>query len=208
MDAVEDLMREEGYAALSARSVAKRAGLKYQIVFYYFQTMDDLLLSTYQRRTDALSKRVVSAVHSVMPLHEIWKSLIGDDDGVLSLEYMAMSNHNAAIRIETVRFGEQMRRLIAATLSAPTDRSKSADNNLSPLGVTWILNAIICLLSFESALGLSGGHRDVVAMVEAFLDKIEPESGSLGSAAEAATVVEIVSRPALAAKRSRATAGR
>ena len=45
MDGVEAVLREDGYAALSARSVAERAGLKHQLVYYYFATMDDLLLS-------------------------------------------------------------------------------------------------------------------------------------------------------------------
>src|SRR5579862_735329 len=57
MDAVEAVMREDGYAALSARSVARRAGLKYQIVFYYFETMDALLLATYRRRTQTVLER-------------------------------------------------------------------------------------------------------------------------------------------------------
>lgn len=143
------------------------------------------------------------------PLHGIWQSLTRDDDGVLSLEYMAMSNHNEAIRAETVKFGEQMRRIIAAMVPAPTGRAKSADNKLPPIGVTWILNAIICLLSFESALGLSGGHREVVAMVENFLDKIEPKSlDSVGSTAHAPTGTEVALRLPLAARRKRATARR
>ena len=49
MDAVESVMREDGYGALTARSVAERAGLKHQLVYYYFQTLDDLLIATYER---------------------------------------------------------------------------------------------------------------------------------------------------------------
>ena len=60
MDGVEAVMRELGYGALTARSVAERAGLKHQLVYYYFETMDELLMATYLRHTG----RVVGAALS------------------------------------------------------------------------------------------------------------------------------------------------
>ena len=98
MDAVEAVMREQGYAALSARSVAARAGLKYQIVFYYFETMDDLLLAAYRRRTETVLQRSEQALTSERPLHAFWQVSSDPFDAALTLEYMAMSNHNQLIR--------------------------------------------------------------------------------------------------------------
>jgi AcrR family transcriptional regulator len=174
MDAVEELMIEQGYAALSARKVAEQARLKYQIVFYYFKTMDDLLLATYQRRTQQLSVQVEQAIQSARPLHAIWMSMFKSTDAALSLEYMAMSNHNPAIKAETVEFGERLRRLLAARVSTPLAGSGASSLGVSPIGIAWILNAIICILSFESVLGLSGGHREVIALVEHYLEIVEP----------------------------------
>ena len=45
-------MLEEGYAAVTSRRVAAQAGLKPQLVHYYFRTMDDLFLAAYRRRAD------------------------------------------------------------------------------------------------------------------------------------------------------------
>jgi AcrR family transcriptional regulator len=45
MGATESVMREEGYGALTSRHVAARAGLNQQTVYYYFETMDGLLLA-------------------------------------------------------------------------------------------------------------------------------------------------------------------
>ena len=45
LDAAEQVMREEGYAAVTSRRVAQRAGLKPQLVHYYFRTMDELFLA-------------------------------------------------------------------------------------------------------------------------------------------------------------------
>ena len=53
LDAAEQLMLREGYAAVSSRRVAAEAGIKPQLVHYYFRTMDDLFLETYRRRATA-----------------------------------------------------------------------------------------------------------------------------------------------------------
>ena len=53
--ATELLMHEEGYVAVSARRVAARAGLKPQLVHYYFRTMDELLLDVFDRFADNIA---------------------------------------------------------------------------------------------------------------------------------------------------------
>lgn len=52
LDAAEQLMIEEGYVAVTSRRVAERAGLKPQLVHYYFRTMDDLFLAVFVRRAE------------------------------------------------------------------------------------------------------------------------------------------------------------
>lgn len=175
MDAVEALMREQGYAALSARAVAARAGLKYPIVFYYFETMDDLLLATYRRRTQSVLERTEAALASERPLHALWDAVSDPFDAALSLEYMAMSNHNQLIRAETIRFGEQIRRLVVDRLAGRLRPIGPEGAPFAPFGVTVGLTSLGGILGFESALGLSGGHQEVRAMVEAILRRLEPE---------------------------------
>jgi AcrR family transcriptional regulator len=52
LDAAEQLMLEEGYAAVTSRRVAEKAALKPQLVHYYFRTMDDLFLAAFRRRAE------------------------------------------------------------------------------------------------------------------------------------------------------------
>ena len=52
LDAAEQLMLDEGYAAVTSRRVAARAGLKPQLVHYYFRTMDDLFIEVFRRRAE------------------------------------------------------------------------------------------------------------------------------------------------------------
>ncbi|PWQ88856.1 TetR family transcriptional regulator, partial [Enterococcus faecium] len=44
IDATAKIMRDEGYAAATARRVAAEAGVKQALVYYYFPTMDDLFV--------------------------------------------------------------------------------------------------------------------------------------------------------------------
>ncbi len=55
-------MLEEGYAAVTSRRVAAQAGLKPQLVHYYFRTMDDLFLAAYRRRADQGLERLAQAL--------------------------------------------------------------------------------------------------------------------------------------------------
>lgn len=175
LDAVEAVMREQGYAALSARSVAARAGLKYQIVFYYFATMDDLLLATYRRRTESVLARTEEALRSERPLHALWRASSDPFDASLSLEYMAMSNHNAVIRAETIAFGEQIRQVVAERLRSRVQAASPDPEVFTPMGVAISVYLMGGIFGFESALGLSGGHQEVEAIVAWGLRQLEPE---------------------------------
>jgi len=181
MDAVEAVMREQGYAALSARSVAARAGLKYQIVFYYFATMDDLLLATYRRRTESVLARTEEALRSEQPLHALWRASSDPFDASLSLEYMAMSNHNAVIRAETIAFGERIRQVVAERLRARLEAASPDPDTFTPIGVAVSVFLMGGIFGFETALGLSGGHREVETIVAWGLRQFEPEGAPAGA---------------------------
>ena len=94
LDATEAVMREEGYAAVTSRRVAERAGINQQTVYYYFATMDDLLLAAYRRRTKQMRARVEEAMAADRPLHALWQCFADPFDAALTMEYLALSNHN------------------------------------------------------------------------------------------------------------------
>src|SRR5580704_6580721 len=64
LNAAEQLLLDEGYAAVTSRRVGAKAGLKPQLVHYYFRTMEDLFLEVFRRRADenlAYLERTVAA---------------------------------------------------------------------------------------------------------------------------------------------------
>src|SRR5688572_17461287 len=64
LDAAERVMIAEGYAAVTSRRVAAEAGLKPQLVHYYFATMDDLFLAVFRRRAEVGLERQAAALAS------------------------------------------------------------------------------------------------------------------------------------------------
>lgn len=174
MDAVENVMRGEGYGALTARNVAERAGLKHQLVYYYFQTLDDLLLATYQRHIDRYLERVQVALARERPLHEFWRVHANPVDAVLNMEFLSMANHNEAIRARTIEFGEHVRRLGLGKLEEILRKPESGRDAVSAFAITMAISSVGSILGLETAIGISGGHAETRALIEWCIDALEP----------------------------------
>lgn len=173
MDGVEAVMREEGYGALTARSVAERAGLKHQLVYYYFETMDELLMATYLRHTGRVSETIEKALLSPLPLHALWRVSSNPHDAVLNMEFMALANHNAAIRAETVAYGERIRRIGLDGIRRDLERSKAVPDPATPLALTIAVASLGMNVGMEATLGIAGGHAELNGLVEWCLDRLE-----------------------------------
>ena len=66
-------MLDEGYAAVTSRRVAARAGLKPQLVHYYFRTMDDLFVALIRRGAEQNLEHQARALASPQPLRALWE---------------------------------------------------------------------------------------------------------------------------------------
>ena len=55
--ATEEMLIESGYAAITVRSVAARAGVNHGLVHYYFSSLHELLLQTLEQFTERLIER-------------------------------------------------------------------------------------------------------------------------------------------------------
>ena len=174
MDATEAVMREEGYAAVTSRRVAERAGVNQQTIYYYFQTMDALRLAAYRRRTQRVLDRLEHALASERPLHALWHTSSDPFDAALTMEYLALANHNEMIRLETIEFGERVRRMEVDKLAERISQASPDPQAASPFAVIMAITYIAHLLGFEATLGLRGGHRETRVLVEWCLRQLEP----------------------------------
>jgi AcrR family transcriptional regulator len=167
-------MLEEGYAAVTSRRVAAEAGLKPQLVHYYFRTMDDLFLALFRERAAQGLERQARALASEQPLWTLW-DLSRDPQGTaLTMEFTAMANHRKAIRAEITASAERYR---AEQLTALRElfARYGVDEEVLPAVVGTVLMTSISrfMVIEEETLGMSSGHSETVAFVERFLRDLE-----------------------------------
>ncbi len=172
LDAAEAVIRKDGYAAATVRRIATEAGLKHQSVFYYFGTQEELLLALYRRTAESYREQLKEALNSVRPLRAMWNIISNPDTTSLGLEFMALANHNEAIRQEMAATSESFRELEAEAVKRHLEE-RGIEPRLSPELVSVLTNALARLLVQEATLGIERGHEEAIALVDASLSNFE-----------------------------------
>jgi len=118
LDATEAIMLEEGYAAVSSRSVAAAVGINPSLVHYYFPTLDDLFCAVLERRADRNVGRMAEALLSPEPLRAWWEVASDPRGTALLVELMAAANHRPALRIQVGELARRVRAMQIERLGA------------------------------------------------------------------------------------------
>lgn len=176
-------MVEEGYASVTARRVAAKAGLKPQLVHYYFTSMDDLLVNVVRRGAARSMERLQQALDSPQPLRAIWELCQEPSWASLSIELMALGNHREAVRAEIAAAAERFREAQRELLTSVVARSRFSPEELPVGALLMLLASLPRVTVLERRLGVTTGHRDLLALVEGYLielegDPLAPEAGA------------------------------
>jgi TetR/AcrR family transcriptional regulator, regulator of autoinduction and epiphytic fitness len=164
LDAAESLFRKEGYAAATARRIASEVGMKHQVVSYYFNSHDDLLLALFRRMAESNRERLKTALSSEHPLSSMWEVISNPDATRLGLEFMALANHNSTVRAEIASNAEAVRTLEADGVARYL-QERGIRPRLSPELVSILTNAVARLLVQEATLGIRMGHEEAEILV-------------------------------------------
>ena len=173
LDAAERLLLTEGYAAVTSRRVAAEAGLKPQLVHYYFATMDDLYLAVFRRRAEEGLVRQAAALASDDPLRALWEFSLDDAGTALTYEFVALANHRKEIRSEIARYAERFRTMQVAALVDILESAGVDTSAFPPGAVSVFLTSLSRVLIMERTLGLTAGHADAVAVAERFIEQLD-----------------------------------
>lgn len=174
LDVTERLMVEEGYAAVSSRSVAKAADVTPALVHYYFGTLDDLFIAVLRRRAvQQLDRQRRMLETSDRPLHALWEAIREPARTGLILEFVSLANHRKSIQGELAAISEQFRTLQAELVAAHLERTGRDLGGLSALAVVTIINSIATTTVLERSIGIGLGHAEQAQVVEQWLDRLE-----------------------------------
>jgi AcrR family transcriptional regulator len=172
LDATEQLMLEDGYAAVSSRSVAAGAGVKAPLVHYYFPTLDDLFIAAFRRRSERHLERLTAALEGDDPLQALWDYANDKAHVALTLEFLAIANHRKAIQAELAEVAVRFRKVELEAFTAVAVSAGIDLDEFPPDALLLIMMAIPTVVVLEESLGMSTGHEHALLLVERYLSQL------------------------------------
>jgi AcrR family transcriptional regulator len=178
MEATAQIMRDEGYAAATSRRVAALAGVKPALVYYYFDTMDELFLAVLRAGAEVSLNEMRQALTAEDPLRALW--LINSDPRRtgLNTEFMALANHRKAIGAELKAYAERARDIETAAATVAL-RGHGVDlDAYPPVVISMLVAQMARSMCNEIAIGVTDGHEQMRAFFERYFAEYGPTASS------------------------------
>jgi AcrR family transcriptional regulator len=173
LDAVEEIMLKEGYAAVSSRSVAAAVGIQAPLVHYYFPTLDDLFVAVLRRRAERNVERMAEALASPEPLRAWWE-LASDPRGTaLFVELLAAANHRPALKAEVGDVARAVRRMQMERLASVLDEYGIDPDELPPALVAAAIQGLAFSLVQDQVAGYETAHEEAAAAMARLVAHLE-----------------------------------
>jgi AcrR family transcriptional regulator len=181
LDAAERLLIEVGYSGITTRRVAEEAGANHGLVHYYFGSMENLFVRVLERFTERLiaRQREMYARSDISGL-EKWRTAMAFMESDLAagypkiwLELQALGWNHSDIAERVGRVNAQWRAVLREAFDEMMDEY-GLDRERFPLeamvGLVMTFNVGIMV---ERLSGITAGHRDLLRMVERWLESLE-----------------------------------
>jgi AcrR family transcriptional regulator len=172
LDAAEQLMLQEGYAAVSSRRVGRKAGISPQLVHYHFRSMDDLFLEIFRRRAEEGLDRLRDALADPT-LRTVWEFRTDPPGAAFNIEFTALANHRKAIRAEISHYVEQYRQLQLDAVTVALQRAGVSPESCPPEVAFLLMTGLSQVMALEKVLDVTSGHEEAVAFVDRFLAALD-----------------------------------
>ncbi len=172
LDVTEEIILREGFAAVSSRSVAARAGMNAPLVHYYFPTLDDLFVAVVRRRADQMVERMAAALASAEPLRAWW-DLVSDPPGTaLFVEFGAAANHRPALRAEVSRVARELRQMQIGKLASILGEYGVDPDEFSPTLVAAAIQGLAVVVVADRAAGYDTAPEEVAATMTRLVTRL------------------------------------
>jgi AcrR family transcriptional regulator len=172
LDSAEKVLRSEGYGSLTSRRIADHLGIKQRLVYYYFKTMDDLIVEMFRRMSVRELESLRKAAASQRPLTEIWYIGFHTSDSPVITEFMALANRIPALRTEVIAFIEQSRSIQVGALTAAVQK-KGSDISFPAAAMAIIASSVALSVGREAVLGTTSGHAAVLEVIWKYLRDVD-----------------------------------
>lgn len=173
LDVAEQMLLDEGYAAVTSRRLGTRAEVSSQLVHYYFRTMDDLFVELFRRRAEEGLVRVAEALQGGATLTEIWALTSNPVGARLNVEFAALANHRKEMQAVITEYGERFRRLQHDAIAARFDELGIGADECPPTVALLAMTGLAQIMAIESSFGFTTGHREATRFVSDLLTSLD-----------------------------------
>jgi AcrR family transcriptional regulator len=180
LTAAESLLIEVGYAGITVRRLAERAGVNHGLVHYYFGSMQDLLLRVVERFTDGLIERQRAMYAADVPFIDKWRQAMAflDEDSrsgyqKIWFELQAMAWNDERVRARLQHVHQQW-----VDVLLPAFTTGLAELGVHPelypaRGVVSLVVTFNEGIMAERLSGVDSGHRALLDMIDNLLERLE-----------------------------------
>jgi TetR/AcrR family transcriptional regulator, transcriptional repressor for nem operon len=176
LDCVEKMMLEDGYASVSYRALATRAGVTPSLVQYYFPSLDDVFIAAIRRYSERglayLAKTMEKRADD--PVRALWESSRHEATSALMTEFMALGNHRKTIRAEIATATENARTAQLEALAAKYGADARLGGDLSLSALLLLISGLPKFLNLEEGVGVTTAHDEITQAFERYIDAVEP----------------------------------
>jgi AcrR family transcriptional regulator len=181
LDAAERLLIGHGYASISTRRLAEEAGANHGLVHYYFGSMENLFVRVLERFTERLIARQ-RAMYGRTDISgaEKWKTAMGYLESDLTagypkiwLELQALGWNRPDIAERVAQVNREWRAVLTEAFDHMIDEY-GLDRERFPLAA--VVSLVMTFnegIMVERLSGISTGHRELLDMVERWLEDLE-----------------------------------
>jgi AcrR family transcriptional regulator len=175
LDAAEQIMLKDGYAAVTSRRVEAVAGVK---LHYHFGTVDDLFVAVFRRRAERNVERIREALASSEPLRAWW-ALASDPRGTaLLVELTAAANHRPPLQAEVAELARDVRRMEVEALTSILPEYGIDPEMFPPSLVAAAVQGLALVVVQDQVRRFETGHEEAKVAIERLLDRLERNRGA------------------------------
>ncbi len=161
--AVREVVLESGFAALSTRAVADRAGVPLSQIHYHFGSKEQMILATLREENDSLVKRQAEMFALDLPLAERWNLACDYLDDDVDSGYVRVLQEMMAAGWSSVEVRDAVDEVLAAWSGALTEvveQGRKAGANFGSFEVADIVALVMSAFLGAESLILLGLDRD------------------------------------------------
>jgi len=184
LDAAERLLVSVGYSAVSVRRLAEEAGANHGLVHYYFGSMEELFLRVLERFTGRLIERQKEMYAADVPFIQKWRTAMRFLDEDLEAGYpkvwfelQAMSWNHPEMRERVAKVNAQWRAVLTEAFRNAYDEYGLDGSDVPVSAVVSLVMTFNEGIMFERLMGVSQGHRQLLRVIDTWLQTLEEARG-------------------------------